>query len=100
MEEIKIPKWLLNLDDEDIVFIKKFILCSGSLKEIANLYEVYYPTVRLRLDRLINKINLNDQINDEPFIELIKNMAIDEKFDVTTAKIIIEEFKKEKVKYE
>ncbi len=100
MEDVKIPKWLLNLDEEDIAFIRKFILCSGSLKQIAKLYEVSYPTVRLRLDRLINKINLSDQTEDEPFIELIKNMAIDGKIDVTSAKILIKEIKKEKEHYE
>ena len=30
-----IPDWMANLDDEDVIFIKKFILASGSLKEIA-----------------------------------------------------------------
>ena len=47
--------WLSELDVEDIHFIKKFVLSSGSLKEIAEIYQVSYPTVRLRLDRLIQK---------------------------------------------
>jgi len=50
-----VPEWMINLDDEDISFIKKFLLASGSLKEIANQYGVTYPTVRLRLDKLIQK---------------------------------------------
>ena len=45
-----IPEWISNLDDEDVTFIKKFILASGSLKEMAKQYDVTYPTVRLRLD--------------------------------------------------
>jgi len=32
------PEWMANLDDEDLTFIKKFILASGSLKEIAKQY--------------------------------------------------------------
>jgi len=52
-----IPKWLENLDDEDINFIKQFILSSRSLKKIAGIYNVTYPTVRLRLDKLILKLN-------------------------------------------
>ena len=51
-----IPEWIVNLDDEDVSFIKKFLLASGSLKEMARQYEVTYPTVRLRLDKLIQKI--------------------------------------------
>lgn len=47
-----------NLDDEDMTFIKRFLLASGSMKEVAAQYGVSYPTVRLRLDRLIQKIQL------------------------------------------
>lgn len=50
-----VPEWMVNLEDEDVVFIKKFLLASGSLKEVARQYGVTYPTVRLRLDRLIQK---------------------------------------------
>ena len=61
MEIDKIPPWILALEQEDAAFLKNFVLKSGSLKEIARLYEVSYPTVRLRLDKLIQKIKLNDQ---------------------------------------
>ena len=53
-----LPDWLAGLDEEDLGFIRKFVLASGSLKEVAQLYGVTYPTVRLRLDRLIQKIRL------------------------------------------
>ena len=92
----KLPNWLSSLDYEDIVFIKKFILTSGSLKEIAKLYEVSYPTVRLRLDKLIQKIEINDKNLNEPFISFIKELSLDEKIDLDTAKLIINEYKKEK----
>ncbi|MBS4030868.1 MAG: DUF2089 family protein [Clostridiales bacterium] len=90
-----VPDWMLNLDDEDVVFIKKFILSSGSLKEIANHYGVTYPTVRLRLDKLIQKIQINEDTSSEPFIALIKRLAINEKIDLDTAKILISEYKKQ-----
>ena len=54
------PLWVDDLEDEDLAFIKNFILASGSLKDIAGQYGVTYPTVRLRLDRLIDKIKLHD----------------------------------------
>lgn len=89
-----VPEWMVNLDEEDLSFIKKFILASGSLKEIAKQYNVTYPTVRLRLDKLIQKIHINDQGVDEPYIALIKRMAVNEKLDFETAKILINEYKK------
>ena len=63
-----VPEWMINLDDEDVSFIKKFLLASGSLKEIANQYEVTYPTVRLRLDKLIQKIQISEDASAEPYI--------------------------------
>ena len=91
-----IPDWMMNLEDEDIVFIKKFLQASGSLKEVAKHYSVTYPTVRLRLDRLIQKIQINEDNSNEPYIALIKRLAINEKLDFDTAKILMSEYKKTK----
>lgn len=91
-----VPEWMVNLDDEDLSFIKKFIMSSGSLKEIAKVYQVTYPTVRLRLDRLIQKIQINEQAENEPYVALIKRLAVNEKIDFDTAKILINEYKNTK----
>lgn len=89
-----IPEWIVNLDDEDISFIKRFLLASGSLKEMARQYEVTYPTVRLRLDKLIQKIKISDDTEHDPYIALIKRFAINDKLDFDTAKVLIGEYKK------
>ena len=81
------PEWLASLDEEDVSFIKKFVLASGSLKEVAGIYGVTYPTVRLRLDRLIQKIRLGEQADEEPYIALIKRLAVKDKLDFDTAKL-------------
>lgn len=85
-----------SLDEEDVTFIKKFLLASGSLKEIAKQYHVSYPTVRLRLDKLIQKIQLTENIVSEPYISLIKQLALNDKLDFDTAKLLINAYKKEK----
>ena len=84
----------MTLDEEDLTFIKKFILASGSLKEIAAGYGVTYPTVRLRLDRLIQKINLSESAETDPYVMLVKRLAINEKLDYETAKLLITEYRK------
>ena len=91
-----LPEWLSNLDEEDINFIKKFLLVSGSLKEMSKIYNVTYPTLRLRLDRLIQKIQLNDKNDADPYVTLIKRLALDGKLDFYTAKLMISEYKKTK----
>lgn len=89
-----VAEWMINLEDEDISFIKKFLLASGSLKEVANHYEVTYPTVRLRLDKLIQKIQVSEDTANEPYVALIKRLALDDKLDFETAKLLISEYKK------
>ena len=91
-----IPAWMTNLTDEDLVFVKKFILSSGSLKEVAALYGVSYPTVRLRLDRLIQKIQISDTAEEDPYVSLVKRLAVDDKLDFDTAKILITEYRRTK----
>jgi hypothetical protein len=56
------PSWFVHLEDEDKQFIKRLVLASGSLKELAEQYDVSYPTIRLRLDRVIERINMLDDI--------------------------------------
>ena len=91
-----IPDWMANLENEDVVFIRNFLRASGSLKEVATQYGVTYPTVRLRLDRLIQKIQISEEANNEPYIALIKRLAVNEKLDFDTAKLLMTEYKKSK----
>lgn len=91
-----VPEWMAQLSDEDLAFMKKFILASGSLKEVARQYGVTYPTVRLRLDRLIQKMRIGEESLKDPYIQLIKRLAVDDKLDFDTAKLLINGYKKEK----
>ena len=96
MELDKIPQWMLALEEEDAAFLKNFLMKSGSLKDIAKLYGVSYPTVRLRLDKLIQKVSLSEQKEEEPFLAFIKGLAVDARIDLEPAKMIMEKYKKEK----
>jgi len=96
MEKEEIPSWILALDKESLEFIRKFILNSGSLKNMSNLYDVSYPTVRAKLDRLIKKIEVHSQEEDVEFVNMIKEFVIDERISLDVAKVIIEKYKKEK----
>lgn len=95
-----VPEWMAGLEEEDVAFIRRFVLASGSLKEVAGVYGVTYPTVRLRLDRLIQKIRLEDAVDQEPYVALIKRLALNDKLDFDTAKLLIQAYKKAKQKEE
>ena len=89
-----VPEWMDGLEEEDVEFIRKFLLASGSLKEMAGAYGVTYPTVRLRLDRLIQKIRLTEEQAADPYVALIKRLAVEEKLDFDTAKLLIQQYRK------
>lgn len=91
-----VPAWMADLDEEDMTFIRRFLLSSGSLKEVAAQYGVSYPTVRLRLDRLIQKIQLSEDRAAEPYVALIKRLALSGKLDFDTAKLLVSEYRRTK----
>lgn len=82
--------WLDYLSEEDLAFIKRFVLASGSLKELAQAYGITYPTVRLRLDRLIAKIRVvEDQQITSAFERTVKALHAEGKIDIHTLKALL-----------
>jgi hypothetical protein len=86
-----------GLDEEDLAFIKRFILASGSLKELAAGYGVSYPTVRLRLDRLIQKFRILDESRSEDAYErLLRVQFAEGKFDARTFQQLLTAYQQQK----
>src|SRR4051794_20823597 len=83
-------RWIDRLDDEDLAFLKRFLLASGSLKELAQAYGISYPTVRLRLDRLIAKIEVFDSHTPmSEFERTLRGLHADGKVDIATLKVLL-----------
>ena len=83
----EIPNWLAELSEEDLPFVKRFILASGSLKELARLYSVSYPTVRSRLNRLIMKVKAaEDPEPYDPFDRKVRILVADGRLPADLAK--------------
>ena len=91
----ELPIWLINLEIEDLTFIKRLIISSGSLKSLAKEYNINYPTNKIRMDKLIEKIKMYEEEND-PYIAQIKVLAINNKIDLDTARLLIQEYRKVK----
>src|SRR5262245_63692041 len=89
-------RWIDRLDEDDIAFLKRFVLASGSLKELAQAYSISYPTVRLRLDRLIAKIQIFDsQSPMSDFERTLRGLHADGKIDLATLKTLLTVHRKE-----
>lgn len=82
--------WIDELNEEDQQFLKRFLLASGSLKDLANEYGISYPTVRSRLDRLIEKVKVYDRnVNVDAFERKVRMMIADLQIAPGTAKELI-----------
>lgn len=55
---------LIRLSEEEQTFIFDFVKCSGSLKIMAKQLKLSYPTVRNKLDDIIEKLKKQEQDND------------------------------------
>ena len=89
-------QWINHLDEEDLMFIKRFILTSGSLKALAKNYGISYPTVRLRLDRLIEKIKiLESSLQLNRFERELRIAYAEGRLDQETFKTLLNAYKTE-----
>lgn len=64
-----LPHWILGLDESDLQLIRRFVLASGSLKQLAAEYEVSYPTIRGRIDSLIERMRVLDANSKDDVLE-------------------------------
>jgi hypothetical protein len=92
MENI-IPEWVKGLTEEDWQFIKRLLLASGSLKDVAEQYGISYPTVRIRLNRLIEKVQILDSKKPKTkFHKTVQLLVADGKLDIPAARTLLKAF--------
>jgi hypothetical protein len=83
-------RWTDLLSTDELNFIRRFVLSSGSLKEMAEEYGVSYPTIRQRLDTLIAK--MRDSTKEKPVSELrrvVRRMVEDGELDLPEARKLL-----------
>ena len=89
--------WLEYMSEEDLAFIKRFVVASGSLKDVAAGYGISYPTVRLRLDRLIAKIAVVENIDiRSEFERLLRAQHAEGRIDADTLKSLLAAHRKDR----
>ncbi len=88
--------WIKGLTSDEIEFIKRFVLYSGSLKQMSTFYNISYPTIRLRLNQLIEKIKILDEKPSE-FEAMMLNLVLKEEISYELANKIISMHRKEEV---
>ena len=91
----QLPRWLAELNEEDLHFLQRFLLVSGSLKALAQHYGVSYPTVRARLDRLIAKAKAADDPSlTDPFRRQLQLFLADGRLEAEVARELLAAYRR------
>ena len=89
-------RWIELLSEEDLAFVKRFLLTSGSLKDLATAYGVSYPTVRLRLDRLIEKLKaIDSQDQADDYERLLRGLFAEGRLDEASFRLLLNTYQKQ-----
>lgn len=89
-------KWIEYLSDEDLGFLRRFLLASGTLKDLAAQYGISYPTVRLRLDRLIEKVKVIEaQSSAGHFETALRALHAEGRMDAEAFRVLLDAYRAE-----
>jgi hypothetical protein len=90
---------LTNLPREDLDLITELVLRSGSLKDLADAYGVSYPTIRLRLDRVIERLKAAvEGKQPDPLTELLARLVERGELTVSGARAVRDTARKQRDK--
>jgi hypothetical protein len=76
---------LAGLSAEDQVFVMAFIRCSGSIKEMEEMFGISYPTVKNRINNIAKQFKFVEIVKISPQEEIIEEL---ERGDITTDEAI------------
>jgi hypothetical protein len=65
---------LANLSAEDQVFVMAFVRCSGSIKDMEQLFGISYPTVKNRLNKIAQQLEFVEIVKISPQQEVIDEL--------------------------
>ena len=82
---------LQELSEADQEFVVRLVLASGSLKDVARAYGVSYPTIRARLDKLVERLDaLVKGRHPDPMADLLAELVEGGQLTVPAARRVLE----------
>ena len=80
---------LFSLTEEELDVVQQLVLASGSLKELARVYQVSYPTIRAKVDRLIERVQkIVEGTTPDPMMQLLANLVERGEITVSAARSV------------
>jgi len=88
---------LFALNEQELDLVLQMVLASGSLKDLAQVYQVSYPTIRLRVDRVIEHLRqLADGAKPDPLIQLLADLVERGEITVPAARSLRDLYRQQK----
>jgi hypothetical protein len=79
----------LALTAEELDLMLQFVLASGSLKDLARVYQVSYPTIRARVDRMIARLRqVVGGASSDPMAQLLADLVERGEITVSAARLL------------
>ncbi len=66
---------LARLSAEDHVFVMAFVRSHGSIKEMEQIFGISYPTVKNRLNRLVEQLHLVETVPTQSQADVLTQLA-------------------------
>ena len=87
---------ILSLNTGELELITHLVLCSGSLKELAQHFGVSYPTIRSRLDQVIAHLrSLIEEYESDSLPGLVEDLVNQGEVTATAAQAILDAHRQE-----
>jgi hypothetical protein len=76
---------LASLSAEDQVFVMAFVKCSGSIKDMEQMFGISYPTVKNRINRIAQQTEFVEIVKVSPQEQVLEEL---ERGDITAEEAI------------
>jgi|SRR5712692_4126789 len=88
---------LLSLTEEELDLVLQLVLASGSLKDLARVYQVSYPTIRAKVDRLIARVQqIVGGASPDPMMQLLADLVERGEITVSAARSVRDLYRQQK----
>lgn len=88
---------LHSLTEEELNLVLQLVLTSGSLKDLAHAYQVSYPTIRAKVDRLIARVQqIVGGASPDPMMQLLADLVERGEITVSAARSVRDLYRQRK----
>jgi len=92
---------LFSLTEDELDLVLQLVIASGSLKDLAGIYQVSYPTIRAKVDKLIVRVQqIVSGGPPDPMMQLLADLVERGEITVTAARAVRDIYRQQQAEKE